>query len=61
MKESNFDRFPLDTLLILMDFAAVMSLCAFQTKNSAVNDHAVCNNFVCIWNRRSVHLTKKRK
>ena len=50
--EAYFPTLPADTLLIFTDFAAVLALRAFQTKNSSVDAHAVNDNFVCVYNRR---------
>lgn len=36
-----------------------MCLRALQAKNFSVDRHAVCDNFVCIWNRRIVLVKKK--
>ena len=56
---TDFSRLEPDTLLIFTDFAAVMCLRAFQTKNSSVDGHCINDNFVCIYNRRSVGVKEK--
>jgi len=50
---------PPNTLLILTDFAATMVLWAFQTKNSSVDGHAVNDNVICMYNRRTVKVKDK--
>lgn len=49
------------TLLIFTDFAAVMILRAYQAKNSSVDAHAINDNFICVYNRRSVNVVEKKK
>lgn len=61
MMDSDFTRLAQDTILIFTDFAAVMALRAFQAKNSSVDGHAICDNMVCISNRRIASVTKKEK
>ena len=58
--KTDLGTLPKDELLIFTDFAAVMSLRSFQTKNSSVDGHAVNENFVCLYNRRKVTVTEKR-
>jgi len=55
----DFARLPKDCILIFTDFAASMCLRAFQAKNSSVDAHAVCANFVVIWNRRIAKVKEK--
>ena len=50
---------PPNTLLILTDFAAMMVLQAFQTKNSSVDGHTVNGKVVCRYNRRTVKVKDK--
>ena len=57
----DFQQLRPDTLLVFTDFAAVMALRAFQTKNSSVDGHAVNDNFVCISNRRIATVEEKKK
>lgn len=57
----DFARLPKDCILIFTDFAASMCLRAFQAKNSSVDGHAVCANFVVIWNRRIAKVKEKDK
>ena len=62
---TNLARLGPHEMLILTDFASVMALRAFQTKNSSVDGHAVNDNFVVIHNRRLVKVsdieTRKKK
>lgn len=39
-------KFPPGWLLIFTDFAAMMVLCAYQAKNSSIDGHCICDNFV---------------
>ena len=52
---------PPGTLLIFTDFASSMALRAFQTVNSSIDGHAVNDNFVCIYNRRTTTVKDKKK
>jgi hypothetical protein len=61
MIQLDFDQLQPNTLLIFTDFAAVMALRAFQTKNSSVDGHAVNDNFVCISNRRKCTIEEEKK
>ena len=61
MMELDLDYLPVDTLLIFTDFAAMMALRAFQTKNSSVDGHCVNDNFVCMYNKRQVVTKNKMK
>mmetsp|Transcript_24826 Transcript_24826/g.42530 ORF Transcript_24826/g.42530 Transcript_24826/m.42530 type:complete len:166 (+) Transcript_24826:991-1488(+) len=54
MQDTDFARLAQDTLICFTDYAAVMALRAFQAKNSSVDGHAVNDNFVVIYARRSV-------
>ena len=49
------------TLLIFTNFAAVMCLWAFHTKNSSVDGHVLNDNFVYIYNRQKVGIKGKRR
>jgi hypothetical protein len=59
IQQTDFSHLPQDTLLIFSDFATSMCLRAAETKNSSVDAHTVNDNFVVIWNRRSVNLKTK--
>ena len=59
MQKTDFTLLRKDTLLIFTDFAAVMALRAFQVKNSAIDGHAINNNFVVIYNQRIVKVKEK--
>ena len=59
LQSTDFAQLEPDTLLIFTDFAAVMALRAFQKKNSSVDEHAINDNFVVIWNRRKVTVKEK--
>jgi len=61
LMETDFKRLPPGTLLIFTDFASSMALRAFQTVNSSVDGHAVNDNFVCIYNRRTTTVKDKKK
>ena len=63
MIKLDFAQLKPNTLLIFTDFAAVMALQAFETKNSSVDGHTVNDNFVCVPNRHisTVKETKKLK
>jgi len=61
MIQLDFAQLQPNTLLVFTDFAAVMALRAFQTKNSSVDDHAVNDNFVCILNRRKCTIEEEKK
>ena len=52
--QANISRLRQNEMLILTDFASVLALRAFQTKNSSVDGHAVNDNFVVLHNRRIV-------
>ena len=57
----DFAQLQTNTLLVFTDFAAVMALRAFQTKNSSVDGHAVNDNFVCISNCRKYTIEEEKK
>ena len=59
MQKTDFTLLRKDTLLIFTDFAAVMALRAFQVKNSAIDGHAINDNFVVIYNQRIVKVKEK--
>ena len=61
MIELDFAQLRPNTLLVFTDFAAVMALRAFQTKNASVDGHAVNDNFVCISNRHQCTIEEKEK
>jgi len=50
MIQLGFAQLQPNTLLVVTDFAVVMALRAFQTKNFSVDGHNVNNNFVCVSN-----------
>jgi hypothetical protein len=56
IQQTDFSRLPKNTILIFTDFAASMALRAAETKNSSADAHAVNDNFVVVYNKRSVTL-----
>ena len=61
MMDLDFIRLTKEGILIFTDFAAVMVLRAFQVKNSSVDGHAHCANFVVMSNPREATVTETRK
>eukprot|EP00956_Cyclotella_meneghiniana_P028855 scaffold68305_cov22-Cyclotella_meneghiniana.AAC.1 len=61
IQQTDFTRLPPNTLLIFTDFAASMALRAAEAKNSSVNAHAVNDNFVVVYNKRTVKLKERKK
>ena len=45
--------------MIFTDFAAVMTLRAFQTPNFSVDGHAINDNFVVVYNREIVPVNEE--
>jgi sentrin-specific protease 1 len=61
LQDTDFTKMSPGTILIFTDYAALMALRARQAKNSSVDAHAICDNFVILWNKRVVKVTGKKK
>ena len=48
-------------MLVFTNFSAVMDIRARATLNCAVDGHAVWDNFVAVWNQRTVRVDKKTR
>jgi len=56
LQDTDFTKMSPGTILIFTDYAALMALRARQAKNSSVDAHAICDNFVILWNKRVVNV-----
>ena len=54
--ETNFSPLVKDELLVFTDFASFMALHTFQMRNCSVDGHTVNDNFVCIYNQRTMKM-----
>ena len=61
MQSTDFTRLPSTLLLTFTDFAAVMTLHAFQTLNSNIDIHAINDNAVVAYNQQIVEVGEDKE